>query len=198
MPAGDAALRRATLADLIAAEAEGRRVELLDGVLMDKEAAGDEHGAAHQGVSLTIGRWFTGRGGGDVPGGWVFRIEPSLLAPNGDAPEPDIAGWRRDRFPLTKEYPIRVAPDWVCEIVYSSHARDIGYKTRVYHSMHIGHYWVVDMRAFTLTVYRWTPEGYVFSAAVDPSVRARLEPFDAVELPSWELFGFEEPTALRG
>lgn len=183
----------ATLQDLIDAESQGRRVELIDGELVEKEAAGNEHSAAHDGVVGTLRPHFRGRGGGERPGGWAFRIEASVLAPTGDVVVPDIAGWHRDRAPATSDFPIRVAPDWACEVVYSTHLRDTGKKPPIFHAMKVGHYWVVDLRTMLITVYRWTPPGYVHVTAVGPEALVRLEPFDAVELPAWELFGFEDP-----
>lgn len=185
--------KAATIAELIEAEARGRRVELLGGVLVEKEAAGKQHSAAHDGVLGSLRPSFRGRGGGDRPGGWTFLIEPSVLAPTGEVVLPDLAGWHRDRFPSTDDFPLRVAPDWVCEVVYSTHKRDTGQKPPIFHAMQVGHCWVLDLRAMLLTVYRWTPAGYVHVTAIGPDERVRLEPFDAVELPAWELFGFEDP-----
>lgn len=192
MPPGDPAFARATLQDLIAAEAEGRRVELLDGVLLEKEAAGSRHGGAHAGVHGALAGPFRGRGDGAHPGGWAFKIEPSVLAPTGDVVLPDVGGWRRDRAPSDDAFPVTVAPDWACEVVYSSHFRDIVQKHRIYHRMGVGHYWIVDLKVLTLTVYRWTQDGYTLVTVVTPHERARLEPFDAVELNAWELFGLED------
>lgn len=177
--------------DLLSAEARGERVELLAGSLVTKEAAGAQHGSAHANVLLGVGP-FQGRGGSGRPGGWVFRAEPAVAAPNGDVVAPDLAGWRRERNPTDDAFPITVAPDWVCEIVYSSHARDLGYKPGVYHQMRVGHYWVVDLKAGVLSVYRWTEPGHALVATAVPSMVARIEPFEALELNIWELFGLDD------
>jgi hypothetical protein len=42
-------------------------------------------------------------------------------------------------------------------------------------------------------VLRHTPEGYVVVTTVTPAMRARLEPFDVVELDVTLLFGDVEP-----
>ncbi len=186
------ALRRATVADLVEAETQGRRLELLGGTLVEKEAAGNRHGASHGGVFATVRAPFRGRGGPQGPGGWVFLIEPSVLAGSGDVVVPDVAGWRRERAPSGDEFPLTVAPDWVCEVVYSSHGRDVGQKPPIYLAMNVGHYWVVDLNAMVLTVYRAGPDGWVWVAGVGPEGKVRLEPFDAVELPAADLFGLDE------
>lgn len=192
MPPGDPAVRRATIADLIAAEAAGRRVELLNGVLVDKEAAGNRHSGAHNGVQVALGGLFRGRGDDSRPGGWVFRTDPSILAPTGDVVQPDVAGWKRERAPADDEFPLTSSPDWVCEVMYSSHLRDMVQKHPIYRVMRVGHYWAIDLKANVLTVYRWTPDGYLAADFCGPAGKVRLEPFDAVELNAWELFGYED------
>lgn len=193
MAAGDPAFKLATLADVSAAEAQGRRVELLGGTLVEKEAAGNRHSSAHDGIYRAVPPLFHGRGDDAHPGGWVFRIDPHVLAIGGDVVQPDIAGWRRERAPVGDAFPITVAPDWVCEVVYTSHSRDIVQKTRIYQAMGVGHYWIVDLKAMTLTVYRWTGPGYILVIVVEPVGLVRLEPFDAVELPAWQMFGLDDP-----
>jgi Uma2 family endonuclease len=193
MPAGDPAHKRATLADLSEAEAQGRRVELLGGEIVEKEAAGNRHSGAHGGVFGALHPPFRGRGGGERPGGWSFRIDASITAPDDQVVQPDIAGWHRERAPRDDAFPLTVTPDWVCELVYASQTRDIVQKPKIYHSMHVNHYWVMDLKVMTLTVYRWSEPGFVFVVAVGPEGKVRLEPFDAIELDAAELFGMEEP-----
>lgn len=192
MAPGDPVRRRATLADYVAAEEEGLRVELIDGVIVQKELGGKAHAGGQSGVHGALYGPFRGRSGGDRPGGWTFLTEASIWAPNGDIVQPDIAGWRRERAPTTDEFPIAAAPDWACEVAYTSHARDLQYKPPVYRLMGVGHYWILDMKAMVLSVYRLTADGYVLVTAVGPRGRVRLEPFDAVELAAWELFGLED------
>lgn len=192
MPAGDPAVRIATLADLIAADAEGRRCEIIAGQLVQKEMGGERHAGAQSGVLLGIGPAFRGRGDGTRPGGWVFLIEPTIATEGSDILQPDLGGWRRETAPADDSYPITPAPDWVCEIVYSTHTKDLSYKPPVYHAMRIGHYWVVDLKSGLLTVYRWGEAGYTLVTSQPAKAVARLEPFDAIALNVWELFGLEE------
>jgi hypothetical protein len=51
---------------------------------------------------------------------------------------------------------------------------------------------VVDPTEETLTVYRWTPDGFLLALAADRTERVRAEPFDAVEVWLGVLFGADE------
>ena len=58
----------------------------------------------------------------------------------------------------------------------------------------VPHYWIVDLEHGVLTIYRHAGSGYLVVKLAQPGQRARLEPFDAVELDVSSLFG-EEPAA---
>lgn len=103
---------------------------------------------------------------------------------------PDVVGWRRERTPeRPRGRPIRIRPDWVCEILSPSNAlNDLGIKLAGYHRTGIPHYWVVDPERETLTVYRSTSAGFVdLSAGRGETVHA--EPFQDTALLIDDLFG---------
>ena len=52
--------------------------------------------------------------------------------------------------------------------------------------------WIIDPQNETLTVLRWTADGYVVALTAGRTDRVRAEPFEAVELPVGVLFGDEE------
>ncbi len=141
-------------------------------------AAGEVHGELR-------GPFDRGRGG---PGGWVFLPEPEPhLGPKPDIVVPDVAGWRRERFPtgaLDDDAPgaITVAPDWVCEVLSEgTEARDRGKKRRIYRREKVGHYWLVDPREKSLEVYRLVDGKWVEVDTYEGDVVIRAEPFDAVD-----------------
>jgi Uma2 family endonuclease len=88
--------------------------------------------------------------------------------------------------------PARVRPDWVCEILSTNRRNDLIKKKRVYHRHEVPHYWILDPEEATLTVYRWSPDGYVEILAAERGERVRAEPFDALEIAVGVLFGDEE------
>jgi len=59
------------------------------------------------------------------PGGWWIIDEPEIhFARDIEVTVPDLAGWRRKRMPYPPEgHRIEVVPDWVCEILSPSTAR---------------------------------------------------------------------------
>jgi Uma2 family endonuclease len=87
--------------------------------------------------------------------------------------------------------PVKLRPDWICEIVSASNAtHDTLRKLRLYHRVEVPHYWIVDPRDATLTVMRWHSDGYVTLARCE---RVRAEPFEAIELSVGTLFGDDPP-----
>ncbi|CAN5524407.1 hypothetical protein BH09MYX1_BH09MYX1_43020 [soil metagenome] len=177
----------ATAADLAAAE--GDRLEVVAGVLVEKAAPSFEHGDVQGAIQeLLRPPFLRGRGG---PGGWWFASEVEVEFGVNDVFLPDVAGWRRERVSERPQgRPVRHRPDWVCEIVSPSTAsRDHVTKQRAYHRAAVPHYWIVDPIARTLLVHRWHAEGYlvVLTATAPDTVRA--EPFDAIAIELETLFG---------
>ncbi|MEQ9320429.1 MAG: Uma2 family endonuclease [Polyangiaceae bacterium] len=94
---------------------------------------------------------------------------------------------------LPEAFPVDVRPDWVCEILSSSNAaHDLVKKRREYQRSEVGHHWVLDPEAETLTVYRWTDAGYLVVLDAAGSERERAEPFEAIELSVRQLVAGDE------
>lgn len=184
----------ATLEDFLAIPEARRRHELVDGTLVEKEAASARHGSAQTRLGRSLGP-FDRRPGGppERPGGWWFASEVEVYFEPQNTFRPDNAGWRRERLPsLVVETPVRVIPDWICEVLSSNRRADLVTKKRVYHQHRVGHYWILDPEAETLLVYRWGPDGYIEVLAAQRGDRVRAEPFDAIELSVGVFFGDDE------
>jgi Uma2 family endonuclease len=172
--------RSPTLADLDALP-RGVVGEIIEGVLytMTKPRM------RHQRTGLGIGRELSGpfdlgRGG---PGGWWIVTEPGIELPN-DTKEisPDVAGWRRERMPeMPGDEPIRVAPDWVCEILSKSTRRhDLLVKMPYYAKVGVAYAWIVDLEARLLTAQRLQSGQWLTIGTYGDETEARIEPFDTV------------------
>jgi Uma2 family endonuclease len=192
---GQSAPRKATVEDFWAIPEGERFHELIGGELIEKAAPSGEHGDAQAGIVGAVRSPFqrgSGRGG---PGGRWIATEVEVLLETGEIVRPDVLGWRRERCPERPTgIPVKLRPDWICEIVSPSNATDDTVKKlRLYHRVAIPHYWIVDPREATLTVMRWSQDGYVtlMRAARDEVVRA--EPFEAIELAVGTLFGDDPP-----
>lgn len=127
---------------------------------------------------------------GDDPGGWVILVEPELhLGPRPDILAPDLAGWRRERFPegaFDDGAPaaITVAPDWVCEVLSdSTETKDRGKKRRIYRRERVGHYWLYDPRDGSLEVSRLENGRWLEVDVFEGDEPVRAEPFEAVAIP---------------
>ncbi len=192
-PARDAG-RAATATDLLAIPEHERFHEVVDGELVRKAMPSGPHGRTQSRVVTRIGGPYDRRPGGRWPGGWWIVTEVEVVLADHQVYRPDVIGWRRERLPeLPKAAPIDVRPDWVCEVLSESNAsHDLVKKMRGYHRAGVPHYWVVDPGEETLTVYRWTADGFLLAVAADRGERVRAEPFDAVELFVGGLFGADE------
>jgi hypothetical protein len=69
---------KATVADLLAIPEAQRRHELIDGVLVEKEAASGRHGGTQVRLAGRL-RPYDRRPGGRSPGGWWFATEVEIL-----------------------------------------------------------------------------------------------------------------------
>ncbi len=162
--------------------------ELVDGELVRKPAPSGPHGRAQARLVTKIG------GAYDRRGGWWIAVEVEVQLEEQQVYRPDIVGWRRERLPeLPTKAPISVRPDWVCEVLSESNAsNDLVRKMRGYQRAGVPHYWVVDPGEQTLTVYRWTAEGFLLVLAADRSERVRAEPFAELSLFVGALFGEDD------
>ena len=187
-----AKVQRATIADLLAIPEEHRRHEIIDGVLVEKEAASGRHGGAQVRIARRLGP-YDRRPGGRWPGGWWVATEVEIQFADTQVFRPDIAGWRRERMTaLPSAVPITIRPDWIYEILSTNKRNHLITKKRAYHLHQVGHYWLVDPVDETLAAYRWHPDGYVEVLIADRDERVRAEPFEAIEFQVATLFGDDD------
>jgi Uma2 family endonuclease len=171
--------RPATRADLEALP-ESVVGEIIDGVLYTQPRPRAHHatleGAIGDGLRAPFHR---GRGG---PGGWWILQEAGVELPEAPEVAPDLAGWRRERMPALPDGPIRVVPDWVCEILSTNRAYDQRVKRPFYARVGVAWLWFVDVDARTLSASRLEGGRWVEQGVYGVEDRARIEPFDAVEI----------------
>lgn len=185
---------RATAADLLAIPEAERFHEIIGGELVRKAMPSGPHGLGQSQIVSQVGGPYNRRPGGRGPGGWWILTEVEIEIEPHEVYRPDVVGWRRERMPdVPQESPIALRPDWICEVLSHSNARnDLVKKMRVYHRASVPHYWIVDPDRETLSVYRFTAEGYLMALMAEPGELVRAEPFGDVELDVGALFGDEE------
>ncbi len=156
--------------------------EIIDGELIATPRPSRRHGVAASVLgSEILPPYQLGRGGG--PGGWIIIDEPEIYL-GAHILVPDLAGWRRERFPASEETNwISVGPDWVCEILSPATVRvDKVRKMPIYAEHAVGHLWLVDPAAKTLDVFRLESGRWVLLATFIENDKVRAEPFQEVEI----------------
>jgi Uma2 family endonuclease len=185
----------ATLADLLAIPEEIRRHELIDGEIVEKATPTFEHGAAQLKMGEALGPFHRRSGPPGHPGGWWLASEVEVYFDPENTPRPDVVGWRRERVPeRPRGTPVRIIPDWICEVLSTNRRNDLVRKKRLYHLHRVSHYWLVDPVEETLAVHRWTADGYTEVLSALRGERVRAEPFEAVELAVGAFFGDDNDT----
>ena len=171
----------ATFADLLAHD-DSDRLEIVDGEIIEKAAPSPNHSMTENLLAVAVGP-FNRRPGGRGPGGWWIFTEIHVEYQAAEIYCHDTAGWRRDRLATRpNSWPVRIRPDWVCEILSPRHERnDLVVKPRVLHAAEVPHYWVVDPEERILLVHRWS-EGYTIVQRAAAGETVRAEPFEAIEL----------------
>lgn len=121
-----------------------------------------------------------GRGG---PGGWIILDETEIMLGE-DLLAPDIAGWRKERFPgWPKENWISIPPDWICEILSPTTAsKDRVKKMRTYAMYEVGYAWIIDPREQTLEIFKLKFGEWVRLDAFAENDKMRAEPFLEIEI----------------
>jgi Uma2 family endonuclease len=183
--------RPATYEDLKAVP-EAFVAEILNGELHATPRPALPHTLATSGLAGDLmGPFDRGRGG---PGGWWLLVEPELhLGP--DVIVSDIAGWRRERLAeMPRTASLEIAPDWICETVSASTERiDRGKKLAIYAREAVAHAWLRNPLSETLEVYHLERGRWVLLVTHSGDAAIRVEPFEAVELELWRLWGRSEP-----
>jgi Uma2 family endonuclease len=170
-----------TLADLDALP-PGIVGEIIEGVLYTMTKPRAKHQRTARKISGGVGDPFDdGRGG---PGGWWIIPEPGIELPNTPEISPDVGGWRKERMPeLPGDEPIRVVPDWVCEILSKTTRRhDTNVKLPYYAKVGVSYHWQVDIEARVLTAHRLEFSEWHVIGTYSNETQARIPPFDAVPL----------------
>jgi Uma2 family endonuclease len=188
-----AAAKLATYADLLALP-EHVKAEVLGGELVTQPSATLGHVRVQNRMDRVLGRFFDDDD--DGPGGWHLATEVDVRFTAHDIVRPDIVGWRRARLEGHYQLPIDVIPGWICEVLSpSSTKRDRLHKFQLYARHGVPHYWLVDPDARLLEAYALDGGQWKNIGVYDETARARIAPFEAVELPVGRLFLPEPPPA---
>lgn len=184
--------RPATAADLARLPGD-IAAEVIDGEVIQKASPSFEHGSAQSGLVGQLFGPYNRRPGGKWPGGWWIATEVEVQYEDGQVYRHDVVGWRRSgTSERPSGRPILIRPDWVAEVLSPSNAgNDLVKKLRTLSKRCVPHYWLVNPEHRTLTVMRWTADGYLTALTAGQEHVVRAEPFDAIDLHVAVLFGGE-------
>ncbi|MGC1307713.1 MAG: Uma2 family endonuclease [Phormidesmis sp.] len=125
---------------------DDKRVELIRGEIVEMPPEGESHAY----FSTESGNYLVRRLGERA----LVRQAKPITLPNASEPEPDVSIVR----PLGREYlshhPYPENIFWLIEYSNSSLAKDLNLKAQVYAEVEIAEYWVVDLKARSLIVFR--------------------------------------------
>lgn len=182
--------RPATLKDFLAIPSHERFHEILEGELVRKAMPTGRHGLVQGRLRELLGSYDDGSLRRQ-PGGWWLMMESEILLPREQVVRPDLVGWRCERMPeVPAEFPLRLRPDWVCEVVSPSDARrDTVIKFRDYAQAGIPYYWLVDLKQRSLVALALQGDAYVVQAEAHKGRPLRqAAPFELVEIAMEVLF----------
>lgn len=182
--------RAATLAEFLAIPPHERFHEILDGELVRKTMPNARHAVAQRKLSSLLDP-YSDDGLCGQTGAWWLMTEVEVLLPEKQPVRPDLAGWRVARMPeLPDEFPIKLLPDWICEVVSPSDPRrDTIVKYRDYARAGIPYYWLVDLSQKAVTALKLQDGHYLVTAEARAGELLRAEPFELLELDVGVLFG---------
>ncbi|MBK8257706.1 MAG: Uma2 family endonuclease [Polyangiaceae bacterium] len=174
-----------SLYEQIRALPDGITGEILEpGTLRTMSRPGKAHRWTAQAALRRLGH-FDVRNGGT---GWWIEVEAEILFPRGRLAVPDLSGFRVEHVPeLPDENPIAIVPDWCCEILSPTTARDDRrLKLPLYAATGVPWVWLVDPELRLVEVFETVDGRPALTATGSSEECVRLPPFDGeIELASW-------------
>ena len=175
-----------TYADLERMPDDGRRHELYDGEVWVVPSPVPLHQiVAHRlGNALDAYR--------QQAGGLVFLAPLDVVFSEFNAAQPDVLFFVRDRVRLIDlRKVIRVPPDLAMEVLSpGTEAVDRGRKMRMFARFGVREYWLVDLDAKRIEIYRLTDRGYVLAqdaAESDVAISTILPDFSVAVAPLFQV-----------
>ena len=181
--------------------------EILEGELVVSAQPAAQSVLTRTALSAELARRRGGAEGGGSAGWWLFD-GPRLRLGN-NVLVPDLTGWRRQRMPKPPQNnnagvpTFDLPPDWVCEVLSPSTAvLDRTRKLGLYANHGVCWLWLVDAVHRTVEVLWLEGDEWVVAGNFGGDQKARLPPFDAIELDLGTLWepgpaggGLDVPTA---
>jgi len=130
---------------------EDRRVELLQGEIVEMSPEGEPHAYFSSEAGEYLMRRLSDRA--------MVRLAKPITLPNNSEPEPDIAIVQRLGREYLEHHPYPENIFWLIEYSESSLEKDLEIKRKIYAQVDIPEYWVVNLKRRQLIVFRDPQDG---------------------------------------
>jgi Uma2 family endonuclease len=160
---------------------EGRRVELLNGEIVEMSPEGEPHAY----YSRTAAKYLENILGDQVE---VLQGQPITIPSSNSEPEPDIAIVQPRGREYLSHHPYPENIFWVIEYSNTSLKKDLDPKAKVYAAAGILEYWVVNLKEKRLVVMRDPMEGEYRSQVIWASASICPVAFSGVAIAINRLF----------
>jgi Uma2 family endonuclease len=179
---------RWTVADLEGfPDDDWHRYEIIDGELFVSRAPGNDHQLTSAIAVAALVTWNS-----ETELGWVL-VAPGLVFGEHDAAIPDAVWVSRERFAAIEgaDNHLHGAPELIVEVLSPGAAnerRDRQVKLKLYSNQGVQEYWLVDLRARTVAVYRRQRAQLRLVATLGPEDTLRSPVLPGFALPVVRLF----------
>lgn len=130
---------------------EDRRVELLQGEIVEMSPEGEPHAYFSSEAGEYLMRQLCDRA--------MVRLAKPITLPNNSEPEPDIAIVQRLGREYLNHHPYPDNIFWLIEYSESSLEKDLEIKLKIYAQFGISEYWVINLKRRQLIVFRDPQDG---------------------------------------
>ncbi|MEQ9234533.1 Uma2 family endonuclease [Coleofasciculus sp. E2-BRE-01] len=130
---------------------EDRRVELLQGEIIEMSPEGEPHAYFSSEAGEYLMRRLSDRA--------MVRLAKPITLPNNSEPEPDIAIVQRLGREYLEHHPYPDNIFWLIEYSESSLEKDLEIKRKIYAQVGISEYWVINLKRRQLIVFRDPQDG---------------------------------------
>ena len=153
----------------------GKRVELIDGKIFDMSPISPEHAVCLRRIREMLRE--------HLPAEHILLVQDPIRLSDTNEPEPDLAVARPKPDGYLAGHPGPADLLLVVEVSISSRKLDLGEKARLYALHGIAEYWVVDVAADAVEVFRGaSPAGYQ-----KPQRFVDDTPFAPLAIPTWRV-----------
>ena len=184
------AKEKKTIDDLIALP-DGTRAELINGEIVMMAPASSMHSKVQSEISFLAHRWVKEKTSGHS--GWTILTEAWTFYEKHNSFVHDVAGFQKEKFKdKAGKGPIKVKPEWVCEVISPSNWYKDTQDVRVVLESHgVPFYWIVDPLKKEILVLKQEKRGehyQVIRSISEHQGEIEIPPFEGISINVREIF----------